>query len=98
MLSIVSMLEWLMWSSKMLFFYEALVATRGGQLTEDSARSIVTGETGFAHTRAVVLSAHVLLIYSLCDAGFGCRMLSTRRDAHFGVVAKSCTFCCDQGP
>jgi hypothetical protein len=75
-----------------MLFQKAIVATWRGQLTEDSARSIVTGETGFAHTRAVVLSAHVLLLYSLCNAGFGCRMVSMRLDAHFGVVAKCADF------
>jgi hypothetical protein len=59
-----------------------------GQLTEDSARSIITGETGFAHTRAVIKSAQVLFIPSHCAAAFVCRMVSARLDAHFEVVAR----------
>lgn len=67
---------------------EAILATWRRQLTEDSARSIITGETGFAHTRTVVKSAHGPLIPVVHDASFDCRMMGTRLAAHCNVVCR----------
>lgn len=81
MLDIVSMLEALMECIKMASV-EASLATRRRQLTEDSSRSIITGETGFAHTRTVVRSAHGPLISVFLDASCGYRTMGTRLAAH----------------
>jgi hypothetical protein len=42
----------------------------GKALTEDCARSIITGETGLAHTGAAILSVSVLPLISSCASDF----------------------------